>query len=126
MKNQHIVYIYNNKIPKEECYYICFLVILIDPVFRTGKNYYLQMFLEECKYVIKEKKIHNQTIDDDDVKTSSFSDEKTLLEKIQTEKSSDYEEILKKIQMKKKSDEENSDEENSDKENFEEEHFKKF
>ena len=103
-----------------------FLVILIDSVFRTGKNYYLQMFLEECKYVIKEKMIHNQTIDDDDVKTSSFSDEKTLLEKIQTEKSSDYEEILKKIQMKKKSDKENSDEENSDKENFDEEHFKKY
>ena len=39
------------------------------------------MFLEECKYVIKEKMIHNQTIDDDDVKTSSFSDEKNSVRK---------------------------------------------
>ena len=59
------------------------------------------MFLEECKYAIKEKKIHNQTIDDDDDVKASFSDEKTLLEKIQTGKSSDYEEILRKIQMNK-------------------------
>ena len=31
-------------------------VTLIDPVFRTGKNYYSQVFLEECKYVVKEKR----------------------------------------------------------------------
>ena len=30
-----------------------------DSVFRTGKYYYLQVFLEECKYVIKEKKFLN-------------------------------------------------------------------
>ena len=30
-------------------------VILIDSVFRTGKNYYPEVFLEECKYVVKEK-----------------------------------------------------------------------
>ena len=29
---------------------------MTDSVFRTGKNYYLQMFLEECKYVISKKK----------------------------------------------------------------------
>ena len=39
-------------------------MILIDSVFRTGKNYYPQLFLEECKYVVKEKKIHNHIIDD--------------------------------------------------------------
>ena len=39
-------------------------MILIDSVFRTGKNYYPQLFLEECKYVVKEKKIHNYIIDD--------------------------------------------------------------
>ena len=32
-------------------------VILIDSVFRTGKNYYLQVFLEECKYIVKEKEM---------------------------------------------------------------------
>ena len=31
-------------------------MILIDPVFRTGKNYDHHVFLEEFKYVIEEKK----------------------------------------------------------------------
>ena len=29
---------------------------MLDSVFRTSKNYYPQMFLEECKYGVKEKK----------------------------------------------------------------------
>ena len=37
---------------------------MIHSVFRTGKNYYPQVFLQECKYVVKEKKIHNYIIDD--------------------------------------------------------------
>ena len=45
------------------------------------------MFLEECKYVIKEKKIHNYLIDDLEIS----SDEENLLEKIQMAKNSDYE-----------------------------------
>ena len=28
---------------------------MINSDFRLGKNYYLQMFLEECKYVLKER-----------------------------------------------------------------------
>ena len=51
-----------------------------NSAYRTGKNYYLQVFLVECKYVIKEKKIHNYVIDN--VKISTDSDEETLLEKI--------------------------------------------
>ena len=47
---------HSNKILKEGSQFICLSIILIDPVFRTGKNYYPQVFLEECKYVIKEKK----------------------------------------------------------------------
>ena len=43
---------HNNKTPKEGSQFICLLVILKDSVFR---NYYPQVFLEECKYVIKEK-----------------------------------------------------------------------
>ena len=45
---------YNNKIPKESSQCICLSVILIDSVFGACKNYYPQVFLEECKYV-KEK-----------------------------------------------------------------------
>ena len=113
---------HNNKIPKENYQYFL-SVILIDFVFRTGKNYYPQVFLEECKYVIKEKKIHNYFIDD--VAIYSDSDGQTLLEKIQMEKNYDYgknsdEAILKKIQATK-----NSDEENSDKGIFDQENKKK-
>ena len=61
-----------------------------DSVFRTGENYYLQVFLEECKYVIKGKNIPKYIIDN-------------------TEISSDTD--------RENSDEENSDEKNSSEEN---------
>ena len=32
------------------------LVILIDSLFRTGNNHYLQVFSEEFKHVVKEKR----------------------------------------------------------------------
>ena len=35
---------HNNKIPKECSLFICLSVILIDSVFKTGKNYYPQVF----------------------------------------------------------------------------------
>ena len=47
---------HNIKIPKEGSQFICLSVFLIDSVFRTGKNYYPQVFLEDCKYVVKEKR----------------------------------------------------------------------
>ena len=65
---------------------------MIDSIFRTGKNYYPQVFLEECKYVVKEKKIPKYIIDD--IEISSDSD-------------------------RENSDKKNSDEENSNEENFE-------
>ena len=41
---------YNKKkYEKKVLNFICLSVILIDSVFRTGKNYYSQVFLEECK-----------------------------------------------------------------------------
>ena len=45
------------KIFKEDSHCLCLLVILIDFVFKMGKNYYQQVVLEECKYIVKEKKI---------------------------------------------------------------------
>ena len=39
---------HNNKIPKEGPEYICLLVILLDSIFRTGKNY-PQVLLEEMQ-----------------------------------------------------------------------------
>ena len=49
---------------KEGFQYICLLVILIDSVFRTDKNYYPQVLLEECKYIVKENKIPKYIIED--------------------------------------------------------------
>ena len=39
-------------IPKEGSQCICQSVTLIDSVFKISKNYYLQVFLEECKYMM--------------------------------------------------------------------------
>ena len=36
---------------------ICLSIKLIDSVFKIGKNYYPQMSLEECKYIVKEEKV---------------------------------------------------------------------
>ena len=65
---------------------------MLDYIVKTVKNYYPQVFLEEWKYVIKEKKINKYIIDG--VEISSDSHEETLLEKIQIEKKTDYKKTL--------------------------------
>ena len=85
---------YNNKIRKTDSHYICLSIILLDSVFRTGKNYYLQVFLEECKYAVKRKKIPKYIIGDIEIPLDSArenSDEESLIEKI----------LIKKFPMKK-------------------------
>ena len=42
----------------------CQLVILIDSVFKMGKSYYRQVFLEECKYIVKEKEVTRHITED--------------------------------------------------------------
>ena len=44
---------------------------MIDFVFRAEKNYYPQVFLEECKYVVKEKKMPQYVTDDIEVSSDS-------------------------------------------------------
>ena len=82
---------HDSKIPKERSQFIYLSLILIDAVIKTGKNYSLQVFLEECKNVIKEEKILKYIIDD--VEFSSDSNEENsdeqILEKLQTEKNSE-------------------------------------
>ena len=94
------------KKPRQDSQFICLSVILIDSVFKTGKHYYPQVLLEECKYVVKEKKTFKYIIED--IEISSGSDRENSDDKGSDEKNSD---------------EENSDEENSGKENFDEESF---
>lgn len=45
---------YNDKIRIKGSYCIRLSVMLIDSVFKICRNYYLQLFLEECKDVVKE------------------------------------------------------------------------
>ena len=55
----------HNKIPKDNEYFACLSVILLDSIFvNSDKEYYPQILLEECKYAIKNKKIVN-TINED-------------------------------------------------------------
>ena len=41
----------NNEIPKVYSNYTCLAVILINFVLKKDENYYLQVFLKECKYI---------------------------------------------------------------------------
>ena len=94
----------NNKIPKEGCQFIHSLIILIDSVFRAGKkNYYPELFLEECKCVVKGKKIPKHIIDNIEI---SFDSDRQNSEE-------------------DNSDQDNSDEEHSNEENFHEKILKR-
>ena len=54
----------NDKMPKEGSHCICLSVVLIDSVFKMGRYYNPQVFLEECKYIVKEKKMPKYITDD--------------------------------------------------------------
>ena len=76
-------------------------VILIDSLFRIGRNYYPQVFLEEYKHAIKEKKITENIIYDlESSYDVNISDKKNSYEEILIDK-----------------DKENSDEDISDEKN---------
>ena len=47
---------------------------MLDSVIRVNKKYYPQMFLEECKYVIRKNKMENLINDDLDLNSSDKSD----------------------------------------------------
>ena len=51
--------------------FVCLSLILIDSVFRTGENYYPQVFLEEFKYVVKEKKMSEYITDNIEILSDS-------------------------------------------------------
>ena len=84
---------HNHKISKEGSRCICLSVILMNSVSRSGKSYYHQVFLEQCKYVVKDIKKPEDITDD----TEIFSD-------------SDREDSDEEISNEENSDEENSDE----------------
>ena len=59
--------------PKEGSHYTFLSVVLNDTVFKMGKNCYPQVFLEECKYIVKEKEVARHITED--LKISSDSDD---------------------------------------------------
>ena len=63
----------NNFIPMERNHYICIPVIDIDSVLKIDKRAYPQVYLEQCKYKLKKKKIVNY-IDDEIIDEDSDSD----------------------------------------------------
>ena len=59
-------------------YYVYLSVILINFVVRMGENYYPQVFLEECKYIVKENnlsKFINDELESDSSGGSDYSDD---------------------------------------------------
>ena len=70
---------YNKKIPKECSHCNCLSVILINSISETGKNYYPQVFLEECNMLSKKKMPEYIT---DDIKVSPNILMKKILIKI--------------------------------------------
>ena len=76
----------NNKISKENSKSISLPLSLINSVLRTGKNYYPQVFLEECKYVAQEIKMPEYITDD--IEIPSDSDREGSDEKISNEENS--------------------------------------
>ena len=90
---------YNNKIPKEDSQCICLSVILIDSLYRKNENYYPQVFLEECKYVLKEKKMRKYITDD--IEIYNDSDREDSDEKGSDKENSDKKSLAKKILAKK-------------------------
>ena len=67
---------------------------MIDSVFRTGKNYYPQVVFEECKCIVKEKKMPKDITNDLEIS----SDKENSDEKNSDEDSFDEESSEEKIE----------------------------
>ena len=52
------------EMPKVSSNYICLVVISIDFVLKKDENYYLQVFLEECKKIEKGNQVTRYITDD--------------------------------------------------------------
>ena len=84
---------HKNEISKEVSQFIFLSVILINSVFRTGNNYYPQVFLDEFEYAVKEKKMSEYITDD----VGNYSDSDRA---DSNEENSNEEFMMKKILVK--------------------------
>ena len=74
-KRKFVTKSHGDKKLKEGCQCICLSVILIDSVFRTGRNYFPQVILEECKHFVKEKEMPKYINDNLKISFDENSDE---------------------------------------------------
>ena len=65
---------YDEKIPMVDSTHICLAVISLDSALKKDKNYYLQVFSKECKY-IKKKVIRHISDNLSNFSSFDFSDE---------------------------------------------------
>ena len=55
-----------DEIPKGRIHYVCIAAICIDSVWRVDKKNYPQVYLEQCKYKMRKRKLLNFTDDEVD------------------------------------------------------------
>ena len=55
---------YDTEIPKLNSNHTCLAVISLDPSLKKDENFYLQVFIKECKYI--EKKVIRHINDNDE------------------------------------------------------------
>ena len=61
-------------VPKEDASCKCLSLIVLESVIRVSKKYYPQTILEECKYVIRKKKLEKLINDDPNLSSSDERD----------------------------------------------------
>ena len=47
-----------DEIPKEKIHYVCIPTVCVDSLLRVNKKSYPQVYLEQCKYKTKKKRIN--------------------------------------------------------------------
>ena len=55
---------YNKEIPKMDSNHTCLAVMSLDSALNKDRSYYPQVFLKECKYIEKKKKVIRHNNDD--------------------------------------------------------------
>ena len=63
------------EVPKVDASYKCLSLIMLDSVVKVGKKYYLQVFLEECKYIKRKNKMFNYINHDLEMPSSDDDDD---------------------------------------------------
>ena len=72
-RGEEVTDFYDKEIPKIDPNHACLAVIGLDSALKTDENYYLQVFLKECKYTEKKvvRHIHDNLSDFSDASDES-------------------------------------------------------